>query len=288
MPLTPINLYLRGQEVPQPYNKWLQDLLSSGATATCKPATMVWALQQSCEESGSLGVPSQPGASPPHATSASPASEAGHMDPSWTARSATSMEEGPPSPQRVEKQQPWPVHGLSALESAQNEIPLETNLLEDASIATRLGSPGTQGVTQSPGDRPGRQQAPVGDAAGSEHVTNSGEDPRGVTEPSTWAHGREQVSNDAATEGPLFEVTVRLLTGRTHQIRAQLAAVGSPIVGDSMYSPLEGALVPAEGPAGPDVLEGVEAAVPVNGPIGLHAASLSWRGRTWAAAPPWA
>ncbi|CAH9116065.1 unnamed protein product [Cuscuta epithymum] len=34
-----------------------------------------------------------------------------------------------------------------------------------------------------------------------------------------------------------YECTINLLTGRTHQIRAQLAACFAPIVGDSMYMP---------------------------------------------------
>ncbi|GFZ06321.1 pseudouridine synthase family protein [Actinidia rufa] len=34
-----------------------------------------------------------------------------------------------------------------------------------------------------------------------------------------------------------YECKINLLTGRTHQIRAQLAACGAPIVGDSMYMP---------------------------------------------------
>ncbi|KAB2601017.1 RNA pseudouridine synthase 6 [Pyrus ussuriensis x Pyrus communis] len=34
-----------------------------------------------------------------------------------------------------------------------------------------------------------------------------------------------------------YECKINLLTGRTHQVRAQLAALGAPIVGDSMYMP---------------------------------------------------
>ncbi|KAG8365410.1 hypothetical protein BUALT_Bualt18G0102000 [Buddleja alternifolia] len=39
-------------------------------------------------------------------------------------------------------------------------------------------------------------------------------------------------SNDFA-----YECKINLLTGKTHQIRAQLAACGAPLVGDSMYMP---------------------------------------------------
>ncbi|KAJ8619925.1 hypothetical protein MRB53_028454 [Persea americana] len=34
-----------------------------------------------------------------------------------------------------------------------------------------------------------------------------------------------------------YECKINLLTGRTHQVRAQLAACGAPVVGDSMYMP---------------------------------------------------
>lgn len=38
-----------------------------------------------------------------------------------------------------------------------------------------------------------------------------------------------------------FEHEIRLLTGRTHQIRAQLASMGAPLLGDEMYAALRDA-----------------------------------------------
>ncbi|KAJ0974741.1 hypothetical protein J5N97_016706 [Dioscorea zingiberensis] len=34
-----------------------------------------------------------------------------------------------------------------------------------------------------------------------------------------------------------YECKINLLTGKTHQVRAQLAAIGAPLIGDSMYMP---------------------------------------------------
>lgn len=73
--------------------------------------------------------------------------------------------------------------------------------------------------------------------------------------------------------GERFEVDIDLLTGRTHQIRAQLGAVGAPIVGDRMYGSREPQFQ----------ITGRREA------LGLYATSLAWPGSvSFESRPFWA
>ncbi|KAL8492403.1 hypothetical protein ACS0TY_023840 [Phlomoides rotata] len=103
-----------------------------------------------------------------------------------------------------------------------------------------------------------------------------------------------------------YECQINLLTGRTHQIRAQLAACGAPIVGDSMYMPasIAEANNPALNPFGKNENEdtgdddvkalGIQEWIASHGKepivaIGLQAFRISWDDgeHSYEAGSPW-
>jgi 23S rRNA-/tRNA-specific pseudouridylate synthase len=89
-----------------------------------------------------------------------------------------------------------------------------------------------------------------------------------------------------------YECKINLLTGKTHQIRAQLAAIGTPIVGDSAYMTAAMAAIvnPSINPFGrwgqnydseDEKAAAVEAWISCHGKepksvIGLQASEISW------------
>ena len=81
-------------------------------------------------------------------------------------------------------------------------------------------------------------------------------------------HARKVILRNDELKDGLWECEIQLITGRTHQIRLQLAALGYPIVRDTRYTPV--AVMLDDGTSTGDELFGPEPKTA----IGLHCASL--------------
>jgi hypothetical protein len=101
--------------------------------------------------------------------------------------------------------------------------------------------------------------------------------------------------DEPSRRADVFEVEIELVTGRTHQVRAQLAALGFPILGDTLYAPMAGYLHDeGEDDDEDDVdarethaSERLDQGVVPDWPVALHASSLRWDDKLFAAPPPW-
>ena len=102
------------------------------------------------------------------------------------------------------------------------------------------------------------------------------------------ARARKPFPGQCETDENVWVVRVELVTGRTHQVRAQLAAMGAPLLGDSLYRPMSRYLHDRDDARSAEEAWGrIEEGTVPDWPVALHAETLRWGDCVFSAPPPW-